>query len=159
MEHVQFGYGHYGLGAQVDGSFVIAHNRDDTLRGAVRFIHFFPKKVPALVGTTVEQFCYGIGNLADLFFAFHGKWGGHSLETGYNASFFFDARIQPPLDDSVEKSNYIRHNFYGIYKYRFLIDKRMHMFSAALSYGFEPTPKVFGNKLLITAWASWSINF
>jgi hypothetical protein len=159
LEYVQLGYGHYGLGAQIDGSFMYSSNRDNTLRCAARCIHFFPRGVAATVTAPLERFTYTIGNLADLFIAFHCKIAQHSIEAGYNPSFFFGAKICPNFDDAVEKSNYIRNSFYGIYKYRFLINKRTHMIAVALSYGFEPTPKVFGNKRIVTTWASWSVNF
>lgn len=159
IAHIQLGYGHYGLGVQMDGSFIFSSNSNHTLRCAARFIHFFPRTVLIKVEGGHQQFKYGIGDLADLFIAFHGKRAEHSFETGYNPSFFFNARICPHFDSTVEKTNYIRNSFYGIYKYRFLINKITHMIAAALSYGFEPTPKVFGNKRIITLWASWSINF
>lgn len=41
LEFVQLGYGHYGLGAQIDGSFVYSHNHNHTIRCAARCIHFF----------------------------------------------------------------------------------------------------------------------
>ena len=159
LEFVQLGYGHYGLGAQIDGSFVYSHNHNHTIRCAARCIHFFPRTITPDVAAPKKEFTYNIGNLADLFFGFHNQRGRQSMEFGYNASFFFDATICPNFDDAVEKTNYIRNSFYGIYKYRFSMTKRAHTLALALSYGFEPTPKVFGNQSLITAWASWSINF
>ncbi len=159
LQFVQFGYGHYALGAQIDGSFAYTSNRNHLLRYAGRLIHFFPRKVVIPVNAQLERFNYGVGNLADLFIALHSKKEKHSMEAGYDASFFFNAQISPAFDDAVKKTNYIRNSFYGIYKYRFLMGKKNCMVGVALSYGFEPTPKVSGNKRLITTWGSLSINF
>ena len=159
IEFVQFGYGHYGLGAQIDGSFAYSDNKNHTLRGAARFIHFFPREVTTTIAPNAELFKYGIGNLADLFVAFHSRIAKHSIEVGYDGSFFFDAQICSSFDDAVKKANYIRNSFYGIYRYHFSTNRVTHMLAAALSYGFEPTPKVIGNKRLITVWASWGISF
>jgi hypothetical protein len=158
LEFVQFGYGHYGLGAQIDGSFMYSSSKDHTLRGAARLIHFFPRMVPVQT-TSSERFKYDLGNLADLFIAFHSKIKQHRVEVGYNASIFFGAHITPNFDDVVKKTNYIRHSFFGMYKYYFLINKTTSTVAMALSGGFEPTPKVYGNKRLITVWASWGVNF
>jgi hypothetical protein len=158
LEYVQLGYGHYGIGMQVDGTIAYLNNVDHTLRYAARYIYFFPREVPAIVDAPNMQFHYALGNLADLFFAFHSTIARHSIEVGYNPSFFFGARIFPPVDDALKKTDYIRNSFYGIYKYNFLICGMEHTVTAALSYGFEPTPKVFGNKHIISAWAAWSIN-
>lgn len=159
LEFAQFGYGHYGLGAQMDGAIAYSKNRDYSLRFAARFIHFFPRMAPALVNTSMEKFKYGIGNLADLFIGLHFNRARHSMEVGYDGSFFFDAYICPNLDDTVEKTNYIRNNFYGTYRYRFLINKRTHIIRAGFSYGFDSRPKAYGNKHIITFWTSWSVNF
>lgn len=159
LDFVQFGYGHYGLGIQMDGAIAYSQNRDQTLRLAMRFIHFFPRRITAQVDTSLEPFTFGIGNLADLFVAFHVQKARHRIEAGYDASFFFDAHICPPLDDTIKKTNYIRNSFYGSYRYRFLINKRTHMIGTALSYGFDARPKNYGNKRIITVWTSWSVNF
>jgi len=160
LENVQCGYAHYGLGGQMDGSFALSADHVYTLRSAARCIHFFPRKAAAHVNpTNTRRFNYGLGNLVDLFIALHRRKNDHNLEAGYNPSFFFDARICPSFDDAVEKTNYIRNSFYGLYKYRFLIRETTCMVAGALSYGFDATPKTFGNKRIITAWGSWTVNF
>lgn len=159
LAFVQFGYGHYGLGAQIDGSFIYSHNKDHTLRSAIRCIHFFPRRVCAQVDRGIESFKYGLGDLIDLFIAFHNKINKHNIELGYNGSFFINASIYPNLESALQKANYTRHSFFGMYKYHFLINTTTNMLATALSYGFEPTPKIYGNKRLITVWASWSVNF
>ncbi|HEX2977619.1 MAG TPA: hypothetical protein VHO47_00650 [Candidatus Babeliales bacterium] len=159
LEFVQFGYGHFGLGAQVDGTYFFSTNRNHTFRWATRLIHFFPRNVEARMGDQRERFNYGIGNLADIFLALHMIRKLHSMEAGYDASFFFNAKIFPHFEDAIKRANYIRNSFYGIYKYRFFIGNVASYIACALSYGFEPTPKTVGNKRVITTWASWGINF
>lgn len=158
LEYVQLGFGHYGLGAQLDGAFACSQNKNVTLRCAARLIHFFPTHVRATI-TSTKKYNYNIGNLSDLFIALHYKKAAQSIEGGYNPEFFFNATMKPSFYDTIKKANYIRHSFYGLYKYRFSIHTLMNMIAFALSYGFEPTPKIFGNKQIWTTWASWSINF
>jgi hypothetical protein len=159
VDFVQLGYGHYGLGAEIDGSYSYSTNQNYMLHGSARLVHFFSREITTTLIPDAGLFNYSIGHLAALLLSFHGKRGGHNVEIGYDGSFFFDAQIHPNLDDAVEKANYIRNSFYGIYTYRFSTNKFGHMVCAALSYGFEPTPKVIGNKRLITVWASWGISF
>lgn len=159
LQEVQFGYGHYGIGAQLDGAWVYSKSENHTLRGAARYVHFFPRNITIPVNDVCTRYKYGIGNVADLFIAFHSKIKKHSFEIGYNPSFFFGARICPAYDDAVTKTNYIRNNFYGFYKYRFKIHKSMQALTFALSGGFEPTPKVYGNKRIILFWTAWGVNF
>jgi len=102
---------------------------------------------------------YDIGELVDLFIAAHIQRAQQCIEIGYNPSFAFNARIHPNLADAAQKTDYIRNSFYGIYKYRFLIKTTNQAIALGFSYGFEPTPKVYGNKSLVSAWASWGANF
>ena len=65
----------------------------------------------------------------------------------------------PSLDEIVKKTNYIRSNFYIAYKYKFLVNDISNRLIWYLSYGFDHKPKVFGNKYIVTLWASWNIRF
>ncbi|MCX5922740.1 MAG: hypothetical protein NTX86_05450 [Candidatus Dependentiae bacterium] len=156
LEHVQFGFGHYGLGGQIDGSFIYSSNRGNTVRCAARCVHFFPRQAPV---NCLESFNYGLGNLVDLFFAFHATRTRHNMEVGYNPSFFFDAHVCPFLLGAKEKANYIRNSFYGLYRCSFNINEMTHSITTALSYGFDTRPKVVGNKRSVTVWSSWRVDF
>jgi hypothetical protein len=157
LEEAQFGTGHVGLGVQADGSWIYC--KKCSLRGAARFIHFFPRKAP--FKTTSEQlfFRYNIGNLADLYIAHVCKFNKHRIGVGYDQIFLFGATIFPALDDVVEKTRHIRSSFYASYKYSFEIHKLANTFAANISYGFDLRPKSFSIKRLITAWVAWGINF
>jgi hypothetical protein len=159
IERIQFGTGHYALGVQLDGAVAYSSNKDNTLRFAARFIHFFPRNVFVPINARREQFKFGLGDLTDLFIAFHHQKGQHSVEAGYNPSFFFDTTICPRLDDVLQEADYIRNSFYGLYKYHFAISQTTHAIALALSYGFDIRPKTVGNKRIITTWASWIVNF
>jgi hypothetical protein len=159
LEHIQFGYAHYGLGAQVDGAWHYLPRLNFSFRSAARFIHFFPRRAPAVVNNQIMNFDFNIGNLVDLFIAHHINVGRHRFEAGYNPSFFFAATIKPFLADATRGANYIRSNFYGSYKYYFPVRNHMTAIAAACSYGFDHTPQDIGNKRVITVWASWSVNF
>ena len=95
----------------------------------------------------------------DLLAAYKKNWPVHGIEFGYTARFFFAASVQPPFDDEVKKLNYIRSNFYTVYKYRFYIHEHPQRLLLNVSYGFDHTPKHFGNKYIVTIWGSWNISF
>ncbi len=159
LARVQFGYAHYGLGGQCDGSYRYSENHNHTLRGALRLIHFFPRETNLPIDGFCESFNYGLGNLLDIFISFHNKFALHSIEMGYNGSFFMDATIFPRLADAIPKSTYNRTSFYALYKYHFKINRFPSLFGLATSYGFETEKSEFNNKHIFQVWTSFGINF
>jgi len=159
LDFVQFGYGHYGLGGQVDGSYNYVENENHWVRAALRLIHFFPRTITESVAGIAEPFRYGLGNVLDVFIAFHSTFNGHIAEVGYDGSKFFGASVHPLFDDAVRKTNYLRHSFFGMYKYRFKFEEVTVSIAAALSCGFDQYPKLYGNKRIVTPWISVGVNF
>ncbi|MGC2310848.1 MAG: hypothetical protein WA432_04465 [Candidatus Babeliaceae bacterium] len=158
-EGIQFGTGHVGLGVQLDGSFVYSANQKQILMAATRYIHFFPRTIVFDINNQNERFDFHVGNLIDLFIANLSNWGRHRLEIGYNPSFLFGAKIYPAFDEVVQQTNFIRSSFYSSYKYGFLIYRLPSAVTLGISYGFDHIPKKFGNKYIVTLWASWGLNF
>lgn len=154
LRHVPFGYSQVGLGLQVDGAVNFESERA-FLYGA-RYIYFVPRHAKDDLG---NKYKYTIGQTADLLAAYKKNWPVHGIEFGYTARFFFAASVQPPFDDEVKKLNYIRSNFYTVYKYRFYIHEHPQRLLLNVSYGFDHTPKHFGNKYIVTIWGSWNISF
>lgn len=162
LETIQFGYAHFSLGAQFD-SGVIYHVSDSktkfSIRSAARFIHFFPRRVAVPLSGVISHFKFNIGHLMDLFIAHHTNFGKSRFEFGYNPSFFFGATIKPHFDDAVAKSNYIRSSVYASYKYKFNMRRHAGKFATNISYGLDHRPKKFGNKTIVTVWASFEVDF
>jgi len=154
LQHVAFGYGQVGLGIQLDGSYVLCDTH--TLLYGVRYIYYVPRKAADDSG---NKYTFTIGNLADGLIAYKYNWLSHGIECGYTARSDFGAHISPNLDDTIEKTNYIRNNFYFIYKYRFMIDEVANRLLFNISYGFDSKPKVYGNQYVVTLWASWNVRF
>lgn len=154
LKHPDFGYGQWSLGAQLDGSYPIA------LHGAflygVRYIYFFS-------GHAQDTYCnayrFSIGNLQDFLVACKNNWDPHGIEIGYTARFQFGANVTPHFDDIVQKTDYIRSNFYAVYKYKFAIRHVLNRILFNVGYGFDHRPKKFGNKDIVLIWTSWNINF
>jgi len=159
FEGIQFGSGHIGLGLQMDGAFLYRSNKKHTIRTAARYIHFIGRKVAAKVDKVLRYFDYHLGNVVDLFLSHHFIFGHHSFETGFDETFVFGAKIVPCLDDVVKKTNYLRSSFYSTYKHRFVLREVNNAIAVAFSYAFDTTPKEFGNKRILTAWASWGVSF
>lgn len=159
LQQPQFGFGEYAIGGQIDGAFLRASNPDHTFRAATRLIHFFPRTVTARLGTRSAQFYYGSGNVADLFVAFSTRKNRQNFEIGYDATFVFGTEITPYVAAVIEQSKIIRNTFYAVYRYSIPVHDTIHFIAAALSYGFDSRPKIFGNKRILTVWASWSIAF
>jgi len=159
LEQIQLGYGHYGLGGQMDGSFVLAGNEHYKMHCAVRGIHFFPRSVVGELNNHERCFDYNFGNVVDLLIAFQRKKKPHGIEIGYNPEFSFSAFIHPNLDDVVTQTNYILNSFYSAYDYSFKIRNTVNIVAAAFSFGFDASPKIYGYKRAISVWGSWSVNF
>ncbi len=158
LVHIQFGYGHTGLGAQLDGSHIVNNNGYllQVLRAAARCIHFFPANVCTSDFQVVN---FNVGNLVDFFASYVWRWKANRIELGYDLSFFFNARITPYVETVIQQADYVRSNFFGSYKYRFKIGNYTNDLTAALSYGFDHLPKQLSTKRIVTIWGSWSIHF
>jgi len=152
----QFGYAHVGLGAQLDASFLFSqYSNDHSLRCAARIIHLFKRRVDLLC----NAFDFTMGNLIDLYVALHITSGNSRCDVGYNPTFLCSGKIIPYLTDVVQKSNFKRNSFFGVYKYKFRLGSYPSSVALALSYGFDYESRVFGNKRIITAWSAWTFSF
>jgi hypothetical protein len=154
LQHTDFGYSQVGGGIQLDASYALKNQ--SALLCAARYIRFIPRSA---YDTVCRKHLFTLGNIADILGAYKNNWGSHGFEIGYTARARFGARIYPALDDTLQKTNYIRSNFYLVYKYRFHIRNISSRFLCNISYGFDHKSKVFGNKDIITLWASGTISF
>ena len=158
LNHVQFGYGHFGLGVQGDGSFMLSEKSlTHSIRSALRLIHFFPRSVHII--DQPDPFNFNVGNLFDFYIAYHNNEHHYRFEIGYDLTILFDASLHPAFDDILKQTKYIRNSFYGSYKYRLHFYGYTSALTAALSYGFDSRPKEFGFRRIVTIWGSWEINF
>jgi len=149
----QFGYGHVGLGGQIDADYIYSQSFQHSLRPAVRLIHFFPR---------TADMCHlkvFTGNLVDVYIAFHNTFGKHSCDFGYDFTALFGTRVSPALPDYSAREDFKRSSFFGTYKYDYLIHRFPTSFTLALSYGFDMKPKRVNNKYVVTLWGSWSMSF
>lgn len=166
LERAEFGLAHYAVGAQMDGSFIFPQNEQHSLRLAARCIHFFPRGVNAqLPGGIIKPVRFNLGDLTDLYLAFHTDKERHAAEAGYNASFIFNATLCPLLIPTLPCLNaqiiksFVRNSFYGVYYYRFLARTTPNILTTGFSYGFDSPATLFNNKQILTIWGSWSVNF
>jgi hypothetical protein len=154
LQHAQLGYGQVGTGLQLDGAYPIRHN--SSLLYGVRYVHFFVRDAKDDCHNTYR---FGIGNLEDFLLSYKTTWTPHGLEVGYTSRFQFGASICPNLDTIVERTNYIRSNFYAVYKYKFNIRDIANRLLFNISYGYDHTPHQYGNQYIVTLWGSWNVNF
>lgn len=154
LRHPDFGYGQVGLGLQADGLYNFNHI-SSFIYGA-RYIYFIPKTA---YDTDYEKHTFSIGNIGDILIALKNNWDHHGFELGYTVRFDFGAVCYPTLDDTIKKTNYIRSDFYAVYKYRFKIHDSANRLQFNIGYGFDHTPKYYGNKYILNLWASWRIHF
>lgn len=154
LQHAVFGYGQIGVGGQLDGMYTF--NVNHALVYGARFVHFVSRDADDDVG---QIYKFTIGNMADVLVASKNSWGNQGLELGYTAKFQFDAKITPNLATILEKTNYVRSNFYLVYKYKFLIHDTPNRLLLNVAYGFDHRSKIYGNKYIVTLWGSWSVNF
>ncbi len=160
LQGVELGTGHVGLGAQADGSFLYTANQHHSFRAAARYIRFFERSISTKIAQECYYFKFNLGNLIDILIAHHSNWNKNALEVGYNPTFLFGARINPPLDNVTGETDFIRSSFYGAYARFFMIGKK-HPSGVGLgfSYGFDHRPYLLGSKRIITAWVAWGVNF
>lgn len=156
LQHTDFGYSQFATGAQMDGSYAFSLEYKNFILAGIRYIHFFPRSASDAQG---KKYTFTIGNMADIFISQKNNLLQHGFEYGYTAKFRFSAHITPFLADIVEKTNYIRSNFFAVYRYKFLIREVANKIFFNIAYGFDHIPKRFGNKYIVTLWASWNINF
>ncbi len=154
LQHIDFGYSQIGGGIQLDG--VYEFNDINAFLYGARYIHFVPRSA---LDTVCEKHRFTLGNIGDIFLAHKSNWGPCGLEFGYTFRARFGCRICPNLDDTVKKTNYLRSNFYGVYKHKFFINDLPSRLLFYISYGFDHSPKVYGNKYIVTLWTSWNISF
>ena len=104
-----------------------ALNDEGALLYGARYIYFVPRKA---LDSLDEPHTFTIGNIGDLLLAYKNNWNKkNGIELGYTARFRFGAHISPNLDDIVKKTNYIRSNFYIVYKYRFIWNDTFNEYS------------------------------
>lgn len=154
LEHLNFGYSQVGIGLQLDGLYSF-NDSGDFVYGA-RYIYFVPRKA---YDELHKKYQVTIGNIADILTAYKNNWHQHGAEIGYTLRFRFGAHADPFIDQFAQKTNYIRNNFYFVYKYRFLINNIPNRLLFNIAYGFDSSPKKFGNRYIITLWGAWNINF
>jgi hypothetical protein len=160
LQHVDFGYGQLGVGAQLDGIYHL-HYLHDTLYNTdfvygLRYLYFVPGHA---FDHQLNRYVFTIGNLFDILMSVKKKWGHHGIEGGYTRRWDFGAHIMPTIDDIVEKTNYTRNNFYFVYKYQFQIREIHNRLLFNIAYGFDSRPKDFGNKHIVFFWTSWVVHF
>lgn len=153
LRHVDFGYSQVGTGLQCDGSYGIAHQA--TLLYGARYIYFIPGKADR----SRNRYTFSIGNIGDLLLAVKRDWTHQGLELGYTYRAQFGARSTPHSESIVQKTNYVRNNFYIVLKSKFVYNTIAHRFLWNFSYGFDQKPKRYGNKIILTIWGSWNIRF
>jgi len=157
LQGIQFGTGHNGFGLQLDGSFILTKEKNQSILAAARYIRFFPASANLSTNNQCSTWRVDIGNLVDLIAGYSYRFGPNEVEAGYDASFLFGASVCPIIASLPSQIDYIRSNFYSAYKHIFLRKKNPQGIIIAMSYGFDNKPKIY--KHIITIWAAWGINF
>ncbi len=153
LQRVGFGTGQVGIGGQLDGLYKLTPKIDFLWGG--RYNYFIPRSA-----FDAQDNCYRftIGNIADILVAFQtSKPLGHGIEGGYDARWGFGVHATPNIPQ-LDRINYMRNNFYLVYKYTFLTERYAHRFLLNFSYGFDSKPKCIGYQAFMI-WTSWGIAF
>ncbi len=154
LQKPYFGFGQYGIGAQLDS--VYRFNQNNSLLLGGRYIYFVPR-------SATDDHCmkhiFSIGNLIDFLVASKNVWGKHGVEIGFTPRFSFGAKVYPSFDTIVEKSNYIRASWYAVYQYKFKYHSTIQRFLFNIASGFDIAPKRYGHKYIVFLWAAWDVKF
>lgn len=154
LQHVDFGYSQVGFGLQGDGICSLHHG--GSILYGVRYLYFVPRSARDI---DCHIYRFTIGNINDLLLAYDYPWQHHGIEVGYTAKFRYGCHCYPSFDDIMPKTNYLRSNFYLVYKYSFEHTNHQQKIFLYGSYGFDHQSKIFGNKNILTLWISWNIDF
>ncbi len=154
LKHVDFGTGQVGLGIQFDQSR--ERGEQDSFLYGLRYIYYVPRKA---CDPCNHLHTFTLGNIGDILLAYRHNYDHQGIELGYTFRARFGAHCRPPFDDAVEKANYLRSNFYFIYKYKFSTERARHRLLLNIAYGTDHKPKTFGNKAIYTLWGAWQISF
>lgn len=154
LQRVGFGVGQVGIGAQIDGLYRLDKNIDFLWGG--RYGYFLPRTAQYING---DCYKFTIGSIADLLVAFQTSNPlSHGIEAGYDARWGFGVKACPNNIPNLDLLNYMRHNFYLVYKYTFLGKRAAHRFLLNISYGFDVKPKAYGYDAVML-WAAWGVAF
>ncbi|MBP6892717.1 hypothetical protein KBB68_04035 [Candidatus Babeliales bacterium] len=152
LERVGFGNGQVGIGTQLDG--VLKFKKYDFVWGS-RYNYFVPRTA---YNANQDKYTFTVGSIADILVAIQtNKLLGHGGEVGYGGRWGFGAQATPKIA-ILDRLNYMRNTFYGVYTYTFIKEKLAHRFLFSFSYGFDSKPKLYG----YNAWmvlGSWGIAF
>jgi hypothetical protein len=161
LDGIQFGTGHFALGAQVDGSQAYHVSKPHFVFFALRLIHFFPRTIgydnPVV---QPQRYNLALGNLTDIYIAHQSNWDmRHRIEFGYNVTFGFGARICPLIANFNAAIAFIRNSYFFSFARRIKVFNKPSALLFTFSYGFDSRPRLIGRKYIVTVVGSWAINF
>jgi hypothetical protein len=153
LQRAGFGTGQVGVGAQLDGLYKF-NNHIDVLWGT-RYNYFIPRTAFDALDNSYK---FTIGSIADILIALQSNnLLPHGLEGGYAARWGFGIDAKPIIPE-IESKNYMRNNFFLVYKYTFLTKRVANRFLFNISYGFDSKPKNKGFKAVMI-WGAYGIAF
>lgn len=158
FEFFQFGTGHWAVGAQIDGIYTYGEAHNNSILMALRYLYFF--KAKTLVPLPTHPLCVdlALGNVVDLFIAYHKQFKGHHVELGYNPSCVFNVKTSPSLGDLLPSSG-VRNTWYTAYRYIFVAKNHPMGVLCGVSYGFDSGSNPITLKRVVTFWGAYGINF
>lgn len=159
LQFFSIGYGHIGLGFQVDGRFIYSIPQQSAINCAFRLIQFIPRKAISTINGIHKQYNINLGTLIDILITNQSIFGPHTFEFGYDQIFLCNGHIHPFLQGALEEFNFIRAAFFGIYKYILSTERINHIFIVGVSPGLDFWPWKAGNKIFVEPWVSYIINF
>lgn len=160
LEGVEFGTGHYAIGAQIDGSQAYKVGQPHFLLWALRLIHFFPRTIALDTPPLVQRYHFALGNIADIFLAHQSNWAKrHRIEFGYDGVFGFGAKVCPDIANFGATIHFIRNNVYFSYAHRIKTFNKPSAWLITVSYGADTGRNQFRRTYVITVVGSWAINF
>lgn len=153
LERIGFGVGQVGIGAQLDGLYKLAQPVD--FLWGTRYNYFIPRTAFDALDNSYK---FTVGSIADVLVALQtSNILYHGLEGGYAARWGFGIKACPIIP-KIEDLNYMRNNFYLVYKYTFLTERVAHRLLLTVSYGFDSKPKNKGYQAVML-WGAWGIAF
>lgn len=153
LERAGFGVGQVGVGAQLDGLYKLAKPID--FLWGTRYNYFVPRSAFDATGNCYK---FTIGSIADVLVALQtSNQLAHGLEVGYDARWGFGINACPVIP-KLDELNYMRNNWYLVYKYTFVTERVAHRLLLTFSYGSDARPKKLGYQAFMV-WGAWGVAF
>lgn len=160
LDGVEFGTGHYSIGAQVDGSQAYNVDKPHFLLWAIRSLYFFPRTIGFADHTKTQRYKLSPGDVMDIYIAHQSNWSTfHRIEFGYDCTFSLGTKICPFIANFGTSLPFVRNTYFVSYIRKIHSVGKQSSLLFTLTYSSDARPRLLGRKYGVSLFVSWAVNF